>query len=172
MRGQKFVHPLSPEERKQLEKGLRSSDAFVLRRCQILLVSAEGKKVTQIANQVKCVRQTVHNVIDDFEQRGLECLKQGSTVRISVEPILTAEKREQMQAILHQNPRNFGKAQSTWTLGVLAEVCCEQGLSERRLSAPTILDAVVRLGTNWKRAKHWVVSPDPKYVLKKTGGTV
>jgi hypothetical protein len=34
-----FVRSLSDAERQHLEAGLRSSDAFVLRRCQILLAS-------------------------------------------------------------------------------------------------------------------------------------
>jgi hypothetical protein len=70
--------------------------------------------------------------------------------------------------MLHQSPRNFGKPSSVWTLKLLAEVCHEQGLSDTRLSPPTILDAIVRLEVNWKRAKHWIVSPDPQYALKKT----
>ncbi len=82
---------------------------------------------------------------------------------------LTAEKRDQLQTILHQSPRNFGKPSSIWTLKLLAEVCQEQGLSETVLSAPTLLDAVVRLGASWKRAKHWIVSPDPTYKLKNNG---
>ena len=81
---------------------------------------------------------------------------------------MTAEKREPLQAILHQSPRNFGKAPSHWTLKLVAAVCHEQGLSDRQLSPPTLLDAVVRLGASWKRAKHWIVSPDPAYARKKT----
>jgi hypothetical protein len=38
-----FVRPLSDAERKALEAGLRSPDAFTLRRCQILLASNKGK---------------------------------------------------------------------------------------------------------------------------------
>jgi hypothetical protein len=87
---------------------------------------------------------------------------------VHVEPVLTAAKREQLQTILHQSPRQYGKAQSQWTLKLLAEVCQEQGLREQQLSAPTLLDAVVRLGSSWRRAKHWSVSPDPVYELKKT----
>jgi hypothetical protein len=34
-----FVRSITEDERKQLEAGLRSRDAFVLRRCQILLAS-------------------------------------------------------------------------------------------------------------------------------------
>jgi hypothetical protein len=37
-----FVRPLSDAERESLAAGLRSSDAFTLRRCQILLVSERG----------------------------------------------------------------------------------------------------------------------------------
>jgi hypothetical protein len=31
-----------------------------------------------------------------------------------------------------------------------------------------MLDAIVRLGVSWPRAKHWIVSPDPAYERKKT----
>jgi transposase len=163
-----FVRPLEPFERLAFEEGLRSSEAFTLRRCQILLASAEGKTPSQIAKQVRCASQTVRNVIHDFERRSLDCLRQRATIPFTVEPVLTAVKREQLQAILHQSPRTFGKVQSIWTLKLLAEVCYEQGLSDTVLSPPTLLDAIVRLGSHWKRAKHWVTSPDPQYALKKT----
>lgn len=163
-----FVRPLEAFERLALKEGLRSSEAFTLRRCQALLASAAGQIPPQIAKSLHCTSQTVRNVIHDFERRGLACLCQRATIPLSVEPVLTATKREQLQALLHQSPRTFGKKQSVWTLKLLAEVCHEQGLSDTELSAPTILDAIVRLGSHWKRAKHWVTSPDPQYALKKT----
>ncbi len=163
-----FVRPLTPSERETVEAGLRATDAFTLRRSQILLGSADQQTAPMMATQLKCASQTVRNVIHDFEQRGLDCLQHGSNVPLSVAAVLTAEKREQLRALLHQSPRNFGKPTSVWTLKLLAEVCYEQGLSERPLSPPTILDAVVRLGVSWKRAKRWIVSPDPAYALKKT----
>ena len=84
---------------------------------------------------------------------------------------LNAEKREQVRAILHQSPRTFGQPASGWTLKRLATVCYEQGLSDTTLSCPTMLDAIVRLGVSWSRAKHWIVSPDPAYERKKNVGT-
>ena len=81
--------------------------------------------------------------------------------------MLNAEKREQLRAILHQSPRTFGQPASVWTLKRLAAVCHEQGLSDTTLSCPTMLDAIVRLGVSWQRAKHWIVSPDPAYEEKK-----
>src|SRR6266566_844504 len=39
MRTPIFIRPLTEDERQHIQKGLRSSDAFVLRRCQILTAS-------------------------------------------------------------------------------------------------------------------------------------
>jgi hypothetical protein len=44
-----FVHDLSEEEQRSLFAGLRSSDAFILRRSQILLASARGETAPRIA---------------------------------------------------------------------------------------------------------------------------
>ena len=49
-----YVRPLSDAEREALEAGLRSSDAFVLRRCQILLASSTGENAYQIATSLGC----------------------------------------------------------------------------------------------------------------------
>jgi DNA-binding CsgD family transcriptional regulator len=56
-----YARPLTDAERETLEAGLRSSDAFTLRRCQILLASADGKNAYQIARNLGCNPQTVRN---------------------------------------------------------------------------------------------------------------
>jgi transposase len=165
-----FVRALSGDEWRSLEAGLRSKEAFTLRRCQILLASAAGQRPAQIAQNLACAGQTVRNAIRAFNAHGLACLTEGSSRPKSAEPVLTEGKRRQLQALLHQCPR-YGKARSTWTLGLLAAVACEQGLSDTVLSAPTLMDAVHRLGANWKRAKHWISSPDPAYARKKSAAT-
>ena len=164
-----FVHPLTKIERSQLEAGLRSKSAFTVRRSQILLASAHAQKPAQIARRFGCAVQTVRNAIRAFDREGLDCLVEQSSRPRTVQPTLDAAKRQQLQAILHQSPRTYGKGRSVWTLWLLAEVCCEQGLSAQPLSQPTIRDAVLRLGANWKRAKHWITSPDPAYARKKSG---
>jgi hypothetical protein len=133
-----------------------------------VFASAAGQKPTAIATALPCAPQTVRHAIHAFDERGLACLQRGSNVPISGEPVLNAEKREHVRALLHQSPRNFGKPASVWPLKLLAEVCHEQGLSPTTLSLPTMLDAIVRLDVNWKRAKHWIVSPDPAYALQKS----
>ena len=164
------IRPFTDEERAALEAGLRSHEAFTVRRCQILLASAEARKPAVIAKTLPYAPQRVWNVIHAFDARGLTCVPRGSNVPVSVEPVLNAEKREQVRAILPQSPRTFGQPTRVWTRTRLANVCHEQGLSEPPLSAPTMLDAIVRLGGSWKRAKHWIVRPDPAYERKKTTG--
>ena len=163
-----FVRELTSEEQEQLEAGLRSKSAFTLKRCQILLASADKQTVKQIVERFGFAGQTVRSVLHAFNQRGLDCLHERSHVPLTVQPVLTADKREQLYTILHHSPRTYHKNRSTWTLKLLAEVAYEQGLSEQTLSEPTLLDAVRRLGVSWKRAKHWISSPDPAYTRKKT----
>ena len=76
-------------------------------------------------------------------------------------------KLSQLKVLLHTNPRNLGKNRSTWTLGLLVEVCVEQGITEQPVSQERLRQALVRLKVSWKRAKNWITSPDPQYQLKK-----
>lgn len=166
-----FVRPLSTEEEQQLRSGLRASDAFTLRRSQTLLASAAGQSAPQIAQQVGCTDQTVRAVIRAFEARGVACLERQSSRPKSARPELDASKRERLRDLLHRSPRDFGKTCSTWSLGLAAEVCFEQQLTARRVSDETIRQALLRLGVKWQRARDWITSPDPQYVLKKSAVT-
>ncbi len=66
-----FVRPLSDAEREALEDGLRSYDAFVLRRCQILLASARGENAYQIAHSLGYDPQAARTAIKRFNEGGL-----------------------------------------------------------------------------------------------------
>ena len=44
--------------------------------------------------------------------------------------------------ILHQSPRLYGKPTGVWTLALAAEVCYEQGVTERLMSDETIRRAL------------------------------
>jgi transposase len=103
-----FIRDLTAEEWPPLEVVLRSKDAFVLRRCQILIASANSQTPTQIASHLACANQTVRNAIHAFNQRGLSCLTEGSSRPKSAEPVLTEYKRQHLQALLHQSPQAQG----------------------------------------------------------------
>ena len=73
---------------------------------------------------------------------------------------------------MHRSPHDFGKASGLWTLDLVAQVSFEQGLTSTLVSDESVRRLIKRLGLNWKRAKHWITSPDPQYLLKKTPETV
>jgi transposase len=165
------VRPLTADERATLKTGLRSTSAFTVRRCQILLANAAGQSTTAIACQLHCTDQTVRNAIHAFHQRGLAGLQPQSSRPHTMSTIFDAGACESLRALLHQSPRTFGKPTSRWTLALAAEVSFAQGLTPRLVSDEAIRLALRRLGVAWKRAKHWITSPDPAYHRKKNGAT-
>jgi transposase len=166
-----FVREPSAEERARLEAALRASDAFTVRRAQIVLLSADGRRPREIARGLRCATQTVRNGIRAFNAGGLAALTAGSSRPKSAAPALDEAALGRLRAILHQPPRAFGQPRSTWTLARLAEVAHAEGLSEAVLSEETIRRALLRLGVGWKRAKRWLTSPDPAYAQKNAAAT-
>jgi hypothetical protein len=166
-----FVRPLTADERATLETGLRSASAFTVRRCQILLASAERQPTPTIARDLRCTDQTVRNTIHAFHQRGLAVLQPRSSRPHTTAAIFTPGVCEALRALLHQSPRTFGKPTSRWTLALAAEVSFAEGLTPRLVSDEAIRVALRRLRVSWKRAKHWITSPDPAYARKKNGAT-
>src|SRR5215212_9291970 len=100
-----FVRELSDPERQTLQVGLRSSDGF-----------------------------TVRHVLRAFESRGLAVVALQSRRPHTAAKLFDAERSAQLKALLHQSPRQIGKARSTWTLALAAEVCAEHGITAERVS--------------------------------------
>jgi transposase len=167
MKAPMYVRALSPAEKEIIEAGLRSSDAFTLRRSQILLASSRKQRPKTIAHNLGSATQTVRNAIHAFEQKGLACLKQESSRPKTVQAQFDQTKCEGLRALLYQRPRTFGKPTSVWTLALAAQVCQEVGLTTSQVSIETIRLALKRLGIGWQRAKDWITSPDPGYAKKK-----
>lgn len=161
---------MSDGEQRTVEAGLRSSDAFVLRRCQILLSSARGKRAPEIARDLGCSDDAVLSAIHAFNDQGLDALKTGSSRPHTIHAAFDAQRIERLRAILHQSPRVFGKPTSLWTLDLLADVCFEQGLTNERVAGETVRATLARIGIRWRRAKRWISSPDPEYARKKEHG--
>jgi transposase len=163
-----YVRPFSDAERESLEAGLRSPDAFTLRRCRILLKSADGQNAYQIAPNLGCNPQTVRNAIHIFNEEGLrKALRRGSNRPNTIHRSFDEEGAEALRQMLHRSPREFGKQSSLWTMEMAAEVSFEEGLTKERISGETVRATLARMGVRWMRAKHWITSPDPLYERNK-----
>jgi transposase len=172
MRPPIFVRALTDAERTRLETGLHASEAFVLRRCQIVLASARGQRIPQIAEALGCDEKTVRLVVHRFNRDGLAVLTRGSSRPQTTHPAFaTPAGVAALRGLLHQSPRVFGQPTSVWTLELAAQVSAEQGLTERRVTGEAIRKTLRRQGVGWRRAKRWITSPDPEYARKKAPAT-
>jgi transposase len=171
MRPPIFVRTLTDEERQAVEQGLRSADAFVLRRCQMLLASARGERAPRIAAYLGIDDQTVLDALHAFNATGLACLQKKSSRAHRTRLVFAPEQAERLRALLHRSPRDFGKPTSLWTLELAAAVSFAEGLVPTRVSGETIRQTLLRLGIRWERAKHWITSPDLAYERKKGSAT-
>ena len=165
------VRALTDDERQVIEDGLRSPDAFVLRRCQILRASARGDSAPAIAAALGCSDQTVRDALHAFNRDDLAALERRSSRPHTIRPAIDADGAERLRELLHQSPRAFGKPTSVWTLPLVAEVAAQLGITAERVSGETIRQTLVRLDIRWQRAKHWMTSPDPAYAQKNSAVT-
>ncbi len=167
-----FVCDLSEEDQRSLSAGLRSSDAFVLRRSQILLASARGETAPRIAKALFCDEQTVRHAIHAFNQEGRCALQAGSSRPHHLPTVLREDvTAELFKTVLHRPPRDFGFETSLWTLDLLVKQCVRLSWLPRPVSIETMRHTLSRLGIKWKRAKRWITSPDPWYEGKKRHAT-
>jgi transposase len=150
-----------------LQAGLRSADAFTVRRCQILLASAGGRRPPLIARNLACAVGTVHYARHAFAREGLACLQEKSSRPHAARPSRGEQHTDALKDLRHHRPRLFAQPTSVWTLGRVASACYAQGWTPRPFTGEAIRQALQRLGIRWRRAKHWITSPDPAYARKK-----
>lgn len=156
------------EERQVLEAGLKSSVGFTVRRSQIILMSSdESLTAKAISGRVGQSDQQVRNVIHAFNAKGVECLTPKSRARQDDQRAYNDQARERLREIIRHSPRQYGYESSLWTQEMLAEISYEKGLTESLVHKDTVSQTLKEMGIQWRRAKHWINSPDEHYERKK-----
>ena len=162
------VRDITPEERQVIERGLRSGSAFTVRRCQILLMSADEElKPREIGERLRCSDQCVRDALRAFEREGTDCLTMQSRARHTPQATFDVDGRQWLTEVIKQSPRTFGYETSIWTLKLLAQCARREGWSKRVVRPETVGRALQEAGINWRRAKHHITSPDEDYAVKK-----
>ena len=173
MRQPIFVRPISDAERESLEAGLRSSDAFVLRGCQILLASSRGENAYQIARSLGCNPQTARNAIHVFDESGLQAaLGKGSSRPHTIHAAFDFRGRRATQGGASSEPSALRQKQQPVDLadGRRGEL---RGGNNRRAGHgrdyPRHFGEVG--GALGAGEEGGITSPDPEYQRKKGGAT-
>lgn len=163
-----YVRELTKEEELALQKGLRSPEAFMVRRSQILLSSAEGQTARVIAEQLHCSDQCVREAIHAFHVEGLKSVERKSRRPHSATFSFDEEALQRLPDIVNTSPRSYGHEHSLWSLERLAATCYAVGLTNRLVNINTMSEALKRAGIDWQRARQRMNSTDPAYEVKKT----
>jgi len=164
-----YARKPSKEERQALKAGLKSSAGFTVRRSQIILMSAdENLTAKAISERIGQSDQQVRTVLHAFNEKGAACLKPKSRTRHDDQRAYDDQARERLREIIRQSPRVHACESSLWTLEMLAEVSYKKGLTVYRVHKDTVSQTLMEMGVNWKRAKHWINSPDEQYERKKS----
>jgi hypothetical protein len=165
------IRPRTADEQEALAAGLRSSEALPVRRCQILLASAEGQHPTAIGCALRCHDQTVRHAIHTFQYRGVTALQPRSSRPRTPRAVFDARGRERRRTVLHQISRTVGQRTRVWALALAVEVSFAHGMTSRPVSGEAMRLGFKPLGVCWKRATHGITSPDSADVRKKTRAT-
>ena len=159
-----YVRPLTDEERQQTARLLRSADAATYRHARVVLLSAQGQKVSQIMVAVGLSDRQVRKIIHAFTQHGSRSLPRRPAP--GREPLCDAQARAALVELLRRPPTDFGIESATWTGADLAAMAQQQGIAPA-LSPRTARREIERAGYRWQQAKRWSAQ-EPEYERKKT----
>lgn len=159
-----FVRPVTMTEGVRLQWfGRTARDPVKLRRAIVVLMSAQGQSVPDIAHLLDCSQEYVRGVIHAFNETGFSALDpKWSGGRPKA---ISEQARRQIQLIARCCPRDLGLPFSAWSLSKLAEHAVASGVvaSISRESVRQILPAG---GVSWQATKTWKASADPGFIPK------
>jgi transposase len=146
-----FVRELTPAERKELTGLIHSNgDARVVRRAQMIRLSAEGKTASEIAALWDVTDEAVRRRIHRFDSEGISGL--ADKPRRGRPPKATDRYVALLKEAVQTNPRELGYPFSSWTLERLREHLAYQShivLSPHYLSQLMAANDIV-----YRRPKH------------------
>ena len=148
-----FVDDLTPEERQQLQRLANSNDSIQARWAQIILLSAGHIRVPKIADTLGISAATVRARIKAFNQQRMVALERSTspgrpqTISPSLGDKFAALMRE-------REPRDFGWANTGWTLDLLVKVATLEGWVES-ISHEGVRLALRKSKHSYRKLKDW-----------------
>jgi len=158
-----YVRPLTEAERGQVEQFRRCADAVTYRHARVVLLSAQGKRVSQLVREVGLTDRRIRDIIHTFNEHGPASLPRKKAP--GGQPRCNADARRALVELLRRSPTEFGIESASWTGADLAQIAARQGLPT--MSERTARREIRRAGYRWQQAKRWS-KQEPEYERKKT----
>lgn len=159
-----FTRTLSQTEESILYQLFRSSKTIIYRRSRILLLSAQGRTVNEIATQVGMHSNSIRMVINSFNEAGID----------SIKPKLKAGRprkfdescSDRIIELVRHEPTDFGIQSGVWTLHEAVHTIKDQEIVDF-MCIESLRLVLRRAGLSWKRVKGWIAPSDPRYEDRK-----
>ena len=151
------IGPLSLEHQRRLREMRRRAVGRVAMRAQMVLLSARGYTVSQIAEIFELGEDVVRDWLHRFQERGPDGLEDRPRPG---RPPKDRLARHIVDAQMHNGPRNSGLVQACWTVGLLASFLAARfGLM---LSASSVRRSLHASGWRWARPRLDVATHAPR----------
>ena len=160
------VRELTNDEGNRLLRIVRRSSGSVVtwRRAQMVLLSAQGMDVAQIAQVAFTSTDRVREVIHNFNDDGFDSLY--PRYAGGRPPKFTLPQRRQIKKLALSRPTDHGLPFSTWSLSKLAEFLVAEGVVDD-ISHEGLRALLREEGVSFQVIKTWKQSSDPDFEAKK-----
>ena len=155
----------NPEGNRLLRIVRRGSGSVVTwRRAQMVLLSAQGMDVTQIAQVAFTSPDRVRQVIHNFNDDGFDSLY--PRYAGGRPPTFTLPQRREIKKIALSRPADHDLPFSTWSLSKLADFLVAEGVVDD-ISHEGLRVLLREEGVSFQAIKTWKASRDPDFEAKK-----
>mgnify|MGYP001048090963 FL=1 len=163
-----YARPLSEAEGRLVQCEIRHGRNPVhVKRCQVILASAQGMRVKEIAKLTLLSEYHIRELIRAFNRGGLPAIKPKKPKGRS--PVFTDEERATIAEFARIPPKVLGYPLNAWSLSKLKIAVEERRLLGRKpISDESIRQILDEYGISYQRTKTWKQSHDPEFDSKKS----
>lgn len=162
-----YVRSLSSVEGQKIQGMLRrSKNRTLLRRAQVILLSDQGMRASEIAHSTYLHTEYVRELIRRFNREGLELFK--VRPRSGRPIIFTEEIQAEIVECALSPPRLLGQPFSRWSIAKLREYLISQSIVID-ISIERLRQILKEKHVHLRRTKTWKESNDPEFKSKKNG---
>ena len=167
MAGRVQVREISDDEGNRLKRIVRRGSGSVVtwRRAQMVLWSAQGMSVAQIAGLAFTSEDRVRDVLHNFNADGFDSLY--PRYAGGRPPVFTLAQRREIKKIAKSAPADHGLPFSRWSLAKLADFLVAEGVVED-ISHEGLRALLRAEGVSFQAVKTWKQSSDPDYAASSS----